>query len=152
LKKPSRFTDEEYGIMKQHTVFGARLFLNGRSDFDDAAADVALNHHEKWDGSGYPGYVDIQTGAPLPEHKRSDGSVPGKKADDIPIYGRIVALADVFDALSSARIYKDAWDESKVFETIRKDSGKHFDPELVDILFANIDIIRSIQKRYSDNS
>ena len=62
-----------------------------------------------------------------------------------------MALADVFDALCSARIYKDAWDESKVFETIRKDSGKHFDPELVDILFANIDIIRSIQKRYTDN-
>ena len=152
LKKPSRFTDEEFNIMKQHTVFGARLFLNRRSDFDDAAAEVALNHHERWDGRGYPGYVDIEDGTPLPGYTQSDGSASGKKAGEIPIYGRIVALADVFDALSSARIYKDAWDESKVFEIIRKDSGKHFDPELVDILFSNIDIIRSIQKRYSDNS
>ena len=152
LKKPSRFTDEEYDVMKQHTVLGARLFLNGRSDFDDAASEVALSHHEKWDGSGYPGYVDIQTGSPLPGHTQPNGLPLGKKAEDIPIYGRIVALADVFDALSSARIYKDAWDESKVFETIQKDAGKHFDPDLVDILFANIDIIRSIQNRYTDNS
>jgi HD-GYP domain-containing protein (c-di-GMP phosphodiesterase class II) len=152
LKKPSRFTDEEYDVMKQHTVLGARLFLNGRSDFDDAASEVALSHHEKWDGSGYPGYVDIQTGTPLPGHTQPNGLPFGKKAEDIPIYGRIVALADVFDAMSSARIYKEAWDESKVFETIQKDAGKHFDPKLVDILFSNIDIIRSIQDRYTDNS
>jgi len=151
LKKPARFNDEEFRIMKQHTVLGARLFSNRQSDFDDAAAEVALNHHERWDGSGYPGFVDVATGQSLPGYDLPDGTPQGKKESEIPIFGRIVALADVYDALSSLRVYKEAWDEEKVLDTIRKDSGSHFDPELVDILFNNLDMIRSIQQRYEND-
>ncbi len=152
LKKPDRFNDEEYRIMKQHTVLGAQLFSNRQSDFDDAAAEVALNHHERWDGKGYPGYVDVASGIPLPGCALSDGAAKGKCGAEIPIFGRIVALADVFDALSSFRAYKEAWTEEKVLDAIRKDSGSHFDPELVDILFNNLGMIRSIQKRYANDA
>jgi len=151
LKKPARFNREEFEIMKQHTVFGARLFLNRQSDFDDAAAEVALNHHERWDGKGYPGYVEVATGSPIPGHTLEDGSPGGKRGEAIPIFGRIVALADVYDALSSFRVYKDAWDENTVLETLRKDSGTHFDPELVDIFLGNLQMIRAIQQRYQEN-
>ena len=150
LKKPARFTDEEYAIMKQHTVLGARLFDDRQSDFDDAAAEVALNHHERWDGKGYPGYVSVKTGNPLPEHTNADGSPVGKKAEEIPLFGRIVALADVFDALSCARVYKEAWTEDQVLDTLRKDSGTHFDPDLVDIFFNKIETLKSIQQRYQE--
>lgn len=150
LKKPARFTPEEYEVMKQHTVLGSRLFEGARSDFDEAAADVALNHHERWDGNGYPGFVDPITGLAIPEYAGADGRARGKKGEEIPIFGRIVALADVFDALSSVRCYKEAWDEVKVLETIEKESGSHFDPELVEIFFSSLDIIRSVQQRYTD--
>lgn len=150
LKKPGRFSTDEFDIMKQHTVLGAQLFAGKQSDFDDAAAVVALTHHERYDGNGYPGYVDVQTGTPLEGYQKHDGKARGKKGDEIPIYGRIVAIADVYDALSTARIYKEAWEESEVLATIEKETGRHFDPELVDILFSSIDVIRSIQKRYTD--
>jgi response regulator RpfG family c-di-GMP phosphodiesterase len=75
----------------------------------------------------------------------------GKKGTDIPLFGRIVALADVYDALSSERIYKEAWSESDVMLTLEKESGHHFDPELVEIFFSISDIIRSIRQRYVDN-
>jgi HD-GYP domain-containing protein (c-di-GMP phosphodiesterase class II) len=150
LKKPARFTEKEYDIIKQHTVLGARLFADRQSDFDEAAAVVALNHHERWDGKGYPGYVSVETGNPLPEHTNADGTAIGKKAEEIPLFGRIVALADVFDALSSARAYKEAWSEDQVLDTLRKDSGTHFDPALVDIFFNKIETIKSIQQRYQE--
>lgn len=150
LKKPARFTEEEYAIIKQHTVLGARLFSDRQSDFDDAAALVALNHHERWDGKGYPGHINLETGEPLPKFANDDGTAIGKKAEEIPLFGRIVALADVFDALSSARVYKEAWSEEQVFDTLRKDAGTHFDPKLVDIFFKKIETIKSIQQRYQD--
>jgi len=150
LKKPGRFNNDEYEIMKQHTVLGAQLFLGRQSDFDDAASLVALNHHERWDGNGYPGHVDIITGNPLNGHISPEGKPLGKKGEEIPLFGRIVALADVYDALSSARIYKEAWDESEVLATIEKESGHHFDTELVEIFFSCLDVIRSIQARYGD--
>jgi response regulator RpfG family c-di-GMP phosphodiesterase len=150
LKKPARLTEEEFEIMKQHTLFGARLFGERQSDFDLAAAKVALNHHEKWNGTGYPGYVDLKTGHPLNGHVDPDGKVQGKKGTDIPLFGRIVALTDVFDALSSRRCYKDAWDEPQVLQTIEKDAGSHFDPELVEIFFSSLKMIRAIQARYQD--
>ena len=150
LKKPGRFTKEEYEIMKQHTVLGARLFLDRQSDFDEAALQVVLNHHERWDGKGYPGFVDVATGDPVPGHTDGNGVALGKKGEENPIYGRIVALADVFDALSSARVYKQAWSEADVLETIKKASGTQFDPEVVEIFFACLDTLRSIQKRYRD--
>ena len=150
LKKPGRFNPEEYEIMKTHTVQGAQLFQDRQSDFDDAAAQVALNHHERWDGDGYPGHVDVATGNPLKNYQRADGSATGKRGEEIPIYGRIVALADVYDALSSARVYKEAWDEAEVLSNIEESAGGQFDPELVEIFFESLDLLRSIQKRYTD--
>ena len=150
LKKPGRFNEEEYQIMKQHTVMGAQLFSDRQSDFDEAAAQVALNHHERWDGAGYPGHVDIKDGKVLKGFQQPDGRPMGKKAEEIPLYGRIVALADIYDALSSVRVYKEAWDESKVLDQIEKESGRQFDPELVDIFFSSLDFLRAIQRRYQD--
>jgi HD-GYP domain-containing protein (c-di-GMP phosphodiesterase class II) len=150
LKKPSRFSKDEFEIMKQHTFLGARLFLDSQSDFDEAAFDVALNHHERWDGNGYPGHIDVETGNPRKNFLTADGRPRGKKGEEIPIFGRIVSLADVYDALSSSRVYKDAWKESDVLETIEKESGNQFDPELVEIFFSRLNILRSIQDRYRD--
>ena len=152
LKKPGKFTDEEYEIMKKHAVMGAQLFQDQQSDLDEISGIIALNHHERWDGNGYPGYVDIATGKPLPGYEKPDGSAIGKKGEEIPIFGRIVALADVYDALSSARVYKEAWDEARVLSTIEKEAGKQFDPELVEIFFSSLDIMRSIQERYSEKA
>jgi HD-GYP domain-containing protein (c-di-GMP phosphodiesterase class II) len=78
------------------------------------------------------------------------GTPRGKKAEEIPIFGRIVALADVYDALSSARVYKEAWDESEVLAIIAKEAGHQFDPQLVEIFFACLNVLRSIQERYQD--
>ncbi len=148
LKKPARFTDEEYQIMKSHTFLGARLFKDTQSHFDEIASIVALTHHENWDGTGYPGHIDIDTGKPL--EKDSKGNPLPRKGEEIPIYGRIVALADVYDALSSKRVYKEAWDENDVLNEIRLASGKKFDPELVDIFFESYDFLKSIRLRYPD--
>lgn len=143
LKKPAKFTDEEYEIMKSHTFLGARLFRDRQSEFDEVAAVVALTHHENWDGTGYPGHVDGSTCMPGAGGKPLIG-------EEIPIYGRIVALADVYDALSSRRVYKEAWEEDSVLEEIKKLSGRKFDPELVDVFFENLDFIRSIRQRYPE--
>ena len=151
LKKPSRFNEDEFETMKQHTFLGAHLFLNSQSDFDEAAFDVALNHHERWDGRGYPGHIDVTTGTILAGFESPDGKAIGKKGDEIPIFGRIVALADVYDALSSKRVYKDAWNESDVLDTIEKESGAQFDPELIEIFFSRLNVLRSIQNRYADD-
>jgi len=152
LKKPGRFSNDEYEIMKQHTVLGARLFLDAQSDFDEAAMQVALTHHERWDGKGYPGYVDVATGAALAGFFQPDGTSRRKKGEEIPIFGRIVALADVYDALSSARVYKEAWDESQVLNIIEEEAGRQFDPELVEIFFSSLNVLRSIQERYQDKT
>ena len=150
LNKPSRFNEDEFETMKQHTFLGARLFLNTQSDFDEAAFDVALSHHERWDGHGYPGHIDVMTGESLAERMTPEGKPMGKKGNEIPIFGRIVALADVYDALSSKRVYKEAWDESDVLTTIEKESGAQFDPELIEIFFSRLSILKSIQNRYAD--
>jgi len=150
LKKPGRFSDDEFEVMKQHTVLGARLFLDTQSDFDETAMQVALSHHERWDGKGYPGYVDVATGEPLKDFRLADGTARGRKGEETPIFGRIVALADVYDALSSARVYKEAWDESDVLAIIEEEAGQQFDPELVEIFFASLNVLRSIQERYQD--
>ena len=150
LKKPARLDNNEMEIMKQHTYLGARLFSDAYSDFDETSCLVALNHHEKWDGNGYPGHIDIMTGKPLPNFESSKGAALGKKEEEIPLFGRIVAIADVYDALSSRRVYKESWDESRVLETLKEDSGKHFDPDLISVFFASLDTIRSIAARYPD--
>ena len=152
LKKPGRFTDEEYEVMKQHAPAGARLFSGARSDFDLIASEVALTHHERWDGKGYPGWINLETGEPIPKYKnRRTGKARGKKDEEIPIWGRIVALADVFDALSSNRVYKEAWTEEDVLQKIKDDKGKHFDPEVVESFFEVYDQIKAVSQRYPDH-
>ena len=136
--------------MKQHTYLGARLFSHQRSDFDKAAFVVALNHHERWDGHGYPGFIDCATGDPLLGCKGNDGHAAGKKCEEIPVFGRIVAICDVFDALSSGRSYKKPWDEARVLETMAGEKGKHFDPEMLDVFFSNLEIIRNIMHLYPE--
>lgn len=148
LKKPSRFTDEEYEIMKSHASLGADLFAQKQSEFDEVAGQVALSHHENFDGTGYPGRVSPLTGKPI-DHEGS-GKAEGLIGDEIPIFGRVVALADVYDALSNKRVYKEAWSEERVLEAIRSERGKKFDPQLVDIFFESYEHIKNIQKRYPD--
>lgn len=151
LRKPARLSTDEYEVMKQHTIQGARLFENKQSDFDEAAGIVALNHHERWDGNGYPGHIDFITGRPIQGYQLPDGTARGKKETEIPLFGRIVALADVFDALSSERSYKEAWEEPTILNQIEKSSGKHFDPELVKIFFSRYENIRAIHNRYKED-
>ncbi len=148
LKKTARLDDKEREIMKQHTYMGARLFSEQYSEFDEAAAVVALNHHEKWDGTGYPGHINPFDGKALPGCGNSDGTPRPKKGDEIPVFGRIVALADVYDALRSKRSYKEKWEESHVLEELKASSGTHFDPEMVETFFDCIDTLRNIAERY----
>jgi len=148
LKKPGHFNDEEYEIMKSHTFLGARLFLDSHSEFDEVACAVSLTHHENWDGTGYPGHIDIMTG--LPVEKDSRGRAVPMKGEEISIYGRVVAIADVFDALSSNRVYKQAWSEKDVLKEIKSMSGTKFDPDIVDTFFESLGIIRSLATRYPD--
>ncbi len=150
LKKPARFTPEEYEIMKQHTVLGARLFAERYSDFDETAALVALNHHECYDGSGYPGHINPLDGTPLPGHTTDMGGARGKQAEEIPLFGRVVAIADVYDALSCRRVYKEAWDQDRVLETVQSLKGKQFDPGMTEAFFSSLDTIKSITERYPD--
>jgi HD-GYP domain-containing protein (c-di-GMP phosphodiesterase class II) len=151
LKKPGRFTSDEFLVMKMHTVFGANLFSDIYSDFDEAACLVALNHHERWDGNGYPGYIDLLTQEPLPGYGTEGGGARGKKGDEIPLFGRIVALADVYDALSCRRCYKEAWDESDVLRTIREEAGRQFDPELVEVFFECVGSFRQVENLYPED-
>jgi putative two-component system response regulator len=110
LLKEGKLTAEEYELMKTHTEVGARLLQNGQSEVVKMAETIALTHHEKWDGSGYP---------------------RGLEGEEIPMVGRIVALADVFDALTNERPYKDAWTLEAASQEIVNQSGRHFDPEVV---------------------
>ena len=151
LQKPGRFTPEEFLVMKTHTLHGAELFSDMYSDFDESAAIVALNHHERWDGKGYPGHVDPRTQQPLPGFETENGGARGKIGAEIPLFGRIVALADVYDALSCRRCYKEAWDEEQVLETIREEAGKQFDPELVEVFLECLDSFQQIEKLYPDH-
>ncbi len=142
LKKREDLTREEYESIKYHTVFGAQFFENPTSEWDTLAYEVALNHHERWDGTGYPGIVkDI--------HDRNLRFGPGKKGAAIPLSGRIVMLADVYDALICKRAYKDAWEEDRVLFYIKENSGKQFDPELVSLFFEIYDIIRAIREKWT---
>lgn len=152
LKKPARLDTYEYELMKQHTYLGAQLFSNQDTEFDKAAFLVTLNHHERWDGQGYPGHIDYLTGEPIRDCQGSNGGSVGKKGDEIPLFGRIVAVADVFDALSSGRTYKQAWDEQRVIETMNKERGGHFDPEILDTFFSVLDVVKNIAHLYPDKA
>ena len=148
LKKPGKFTPEERTIMMTHTWQGAWLFVDKQSDFDELAQIVVLSHHENWDGTGYPGHVDVQTGEPTKTD--SDGQAIGKKGKEIPIMGRIVSLADVYDALRSSRVYKEKWTEEDTLREMRKLAGTKFDPELVDIFFEVLPSIQTVSARYAE--
>jgi len=148
LKKPARFTPEEYKIMQTHTVYGASLFTSTSSQTDDLALEIALTHHENWDGTGYPGWVDPFTGEIIKADE--NGNALGKKGEEIPLGGRIVAIADVFDALCSRRVYKDPWGEDEVLSEMRKMAGTKFDPELMEIFFEILPNIRQTQNHFPD--
>jgi len=145
LKKPGKLDEEEFGIMKTHTLQGYKMFTSQDSEIDAMAAEIALAHHEKWDGTGYPGKLDTSL------HYDRIKPQPGKSDLEIPVTGRIVAVADVYDALISKRIYKDAWDEGKVLDFIKQNSGKHFDPEVVDAFFNVYDVISAIKDKYTED-
>lgn len=130
LQKPGLLTPEERVIMESHAVIGAHILKDSEVPVVRQAAVVALTHHEKWDGTGYP---------------------RGLAGERIPLEGRIVALADVYDALSSRRCYKEPWSEDKVTAFLTEQRGKHFDPRLVDLFLGAIDEIRQIQALYQDS-
>ncbi len=128
-KERPRFDEEERDIMKGHTCVGANLFTDAESDLDQMCLDVTLRHHEWWDGSdkGYPGKIDYtryEPGTPVPRAQPLRG-------EEIPLAARIVALADVFDALSHKRVYKSAWSVDDSFAEIQNLAGTQFDPEVV---------------------
>lgn len=145
LKKPGRLTEDEYNQMKYHTIYGAKLFSNDASEFDYACLEIALHHHERWDGKGYPGPVKELD----PEAICAGDCLQGEQ---IPLFARIVALADVYDALISSRVYKDAWPEEKVLALIREETAAAFDPLVVAAFFDIQDTIHSIRARYPESS
>ena len=147
LKKPARLTPEEFEVIKTHSSIGAQILSEPLSEYEKAAQIIALNHHEHYDGKGYPGHIDPFTGEPLKTD--SNGNVLPKKGTEIPIMGRIVAIADVYDALSFARVYKGAWDQEKVLSTLWEERGQQFDPEIVDVFFENLIQIRAVAEQYN---
>jgi response regulator RpfG family c-di-GMP phosphodiesterase len=150
LKKPGRLDEDEYTVMKTHALQGAQLFQDKKSEFDEVALQVALTHHEKWDGTGYPGQIDVATGEP--RKKDRSGEARRLRGEEIPIYGRVVAIADVYDALSCRRAYKEAWPEDKVLAEMRSGAGSHFDPDLIEIFFDAHHQIRQIYEKYPDET
>ncbi|MEL3913065.1 HD domain-containing phosphohydrolase [Treponema pedis] len=149
LKKPGKLTEEEFFLMQTHTWVGAKLFNKDESYLDTLSSEIALNHHENWDGSGYPGHINLEDGSPIKINPQT-GRAQGKIGIEIPLGARIVALADVYDALSSKRTYKEAWGEDKILKEIKKMSGAKFDPELVKAFFEVLPRIQGIKKRFAD--
>ncbi|MCK5250774.1 MAG: HD domain-containing protein, partial [Spirochaetaceae bacterium] len=148
LKKPGKFDDDEYRVMQSHTWLGARQFLD-KTELNSIAQEVALYHHENWDGSGYPG--DIGDLFEADKYiKDVEERPPGLKGEEIPVFARIVAIADVYDALGSKRVYKKAWDEKDVLKVMSDESGRKFDPELIDAFFSVLPTLQNIRERYPD--
>ncbi len=141
LKKNGELTAEERKIICAHTIFGARLFLNSDSQWDRLALEVSLNHHEEFAGGGYPGKIKSLNAEPLEFG-------PGKKGAEIPLGARIVAIADVYDALITPRSYKKNWSEQEVLDYLVQNRAIKFDPQLLDIFFDNYDLIRTIRKKF----
>ena len=129
LHKPGRLTEDEFAIMKTHSEIGFNILRGSNKPIIKAAAVVAYTHHEKYDGSGYP---------------------KGTKGDKIHIFGRITAIADVFDALGSDRCYKKAWELNDILDLFKRERGKHFDPNLIDLFFKNLDKFLTIRDQYKD--
>lgn len=129
LLKPGKLDDHEMEIMRKHAHIGADILENALSPYLKAGHIIALSHHEKYDGTGYP---------------------QGLKGEEIPLYGRIVAIADVFDALTSNRPYKKAWSFEEAVGFLHTNSGKHFDPVLVNLFTDHLDEVRTIFETYTD--
>lgn len=150
LKKAfPRFSEAERNIMKGHTCIGAQLFYPPESFLDEMSIEIALHHHDRWDGSseGYPGAINAS------DFDIKDGILPefvSLKGKDIPLSARIVAVADVFDALSNRRCYKEAWSIDDSFTEIQNGAGSHFDPEIVLAFMQVRDRICSIKLAYPD--
>ncbi|MDR1036386.1 MAG: HD domain-containing protein [Deltaproteobacteria bacterium] len=151
LTKPGRLDHKERALMEGHVLIGARLFRKARTPLDRLTFQIILDHHERWDGQGYPGWVDIDTGLPMPGRAGPGGRVQGKRGEDISIYGRILAVADVYDALVSRKTYKDSFDESLSIQIMEQESGHHFDPDVVESLLARRKVLKKIQERFPDN-
>ncbi len=129
LKKPGKLTKEEFAEMQKHTTIGYELFASSRGEILKTAAIVAHEHHEKYNGKGYP---------------------RGLKGNEIHIFGRITAVVDVFDALGSERVYKKAWELDKITSLLIEEKGEHFDPYLVDLFMENIDKFLEIRDKFKD--
>jgi len=129
LHKTGKLNDEEFQIMRTHAEIGYTMLNHSSRPLLKTAAIIALEHHERWDGNGYPNYL---------------------KGEEIAIEGRITAIADVFDALGSQRCYKKSWKDEDIFEYLKKEKGKQFDPNLVDIFFEHIDEFLLIRKEFID--
>ena len=131
LNKPAKLTQDEFEIMKTHASLGYEMLRHSNQKLLRSAAIVANEHHEKWDGSGYPN---------------------GLSKGDIHIYGRITAIADVFDALGHDRVYKKAWPLENILELLKKEQGKHFDPNLVDLFMNNLDEFLRVKKEFDEEN
>lgn len=129
LMKPGKLDPQEFNVMKSHTRIGYDILVDAKTPLMKIAAEIALSHHERWDGSGYPN---------------------GARGNEIPLESRIVALCDVFDALRSDRPYKVAWKLEDAVDYIRRESGKHFDPELAALFLTLIDKVEAVRQRYPD--
>ncbi len=130
LHKPGKLTDEEFETIKSHTSIGYDILKGSKQEILRTAAVIALQHHERWDGYGYP--LQLQ-------------------GDDIDLFARIVKLADVFDALSCKRVYKEAWSLEQILETMKHDKGSHFEPVMVDLLLDNLDDFLEIRDKFRDD-
>lgn len=129
LLKPGKLNEHEWEIMQTHTTIGHAILSDSQSRYMQIGAVIALNHHERFDGKGYPN---------------------GLKGEDIPLIARVVAVADVFDALVSARPYKHAWDTDEAITYIQQQAGTHLDPQCVDAFMQRIEVIKQIQSDYAD--
>jgi putative two-component system response regulator len=130
LSKPGLYTPEEFDVMKRHPIIGYEMIKDADSPYLLQGAEIALTHHEKYNGKGYP---------------------YGLKGTDIPLTGRVLAIADVFDALTSARPYKEAWPIDKAVGLLKNERGEHFDPKLVDLFTGSMDKVLDIYARQKEN-
>jgi response regulator RpfG family c-di-GMP phosphodiesterase len=139
---PHELSYDDKVKMRSHTWRGAQLFRHKNSFWDYMAAEVCLNHHENWDGSGYPGHIpDIFAEKIYPG--------PGKKGTEIPVHARIVKIADVYDALISERAYRGEWRQEHAMRFLRYQAGKQFDPELVAVFLTMEELLKAIEKKFA---
>lgn len=129
LKKPGKLDDSEYVVMQTHAAIGFEMLRKSNRRLLKASAEIAYTHHEKWDGTGYPQKL---------------------AGESIPLFGRICAVADVFDALANDRCYKKAWPREKIIDLFRQETGKHFDPQLATIVLEHYDEFEAINARFVD--